>query len=370
MTVRIGSLFSGYGGLDLAVEQATGGTTAWVSDVDKGACKVLAHRFPDAPNIGDITKVDWAALEPVDIITGGSPCQDLSHAGRRAGMTDGTRSNLWVQMRESIAVIRPSYVVWENVRGAYTAPADSDLEPCPGCVGDDPGVVLRALGRVLGDLADLGYDAAWHGLRAADVGAPHGRFRVFVLAWLTDAAGDEGWIRHRDDVPPGAAGQLLPTPRTSDTNGAGAHGDGGIDLRIAVTLLPTPTSQPEAMGNPEAREARVQRAREKHGRPFGESLSSALTDTAAWGDYAAAITRWERVLGRPAPAPTITSAKGNPQLSPRFVEWLIGLDEGHVCDVPDLTRNEQLKLLGNGVVPQQALAALHTLDWIRTEGAA
>ena len=158
--MRIGSLFSGYGGLDMAAEQAFGATTAWVSDVDKGACKILAHRYPDVPNLGDITTIDWAAVEPVDIITGGSPCQDLSHAGKRSGMTEGTRSNLWVAMREAIAQIKPSIVVWENVRGAYSATADSDLEHCPGCMGDpaDRGPVLRALGRVLGDLSDLGYD--------------------------------------------------------------------------------------------------------------------------------------------------------------------------------------------------------------------
>src|SRR3546814_20397526 len=79
-------------------------------------------------------------------------------------------------------------VVWENVRGALSAPADSDLEPCAGCVGGvDDGPVLRALGRVLGDLAELGYDARWYGLRAADVGAPHGGFRVFLFVPPADA---------------------------------------------------------------------------------------------------------------------------------------------------------------------------------------
>lgn len=111
-------------------------------------------------------------------------CQDLSTAGRRAGMTDGTRSNLWVAMRDAIAALQPTYVVWENVRGALSAPASSVLEHCPGCMGDSRhrGPDLRALGRVLGDLAELGFDAEWHSLRAADVGACHGRFRVFVLA--------------------------------------------------------------------------------------------------------------------------------------------------------------------------------------------
>jgi DNA (cytosine-5)-methyltransferase 1 len=161
----MGSLFAGYGGIELALSSVLDVRPAWFVEFDKAPSKVLAHHWPDVPNHGDVTKIDWTTVEPVDIITGGSPCQDLSHAGKRAGMTEGTRSNLWVQMREAINVIRPRLVVWENVRGAFSAPADSALEPCPGCVGDgDDGPVLRALGRVLGDLADLGYDCSlvWH----------------------------------------------------------------------------------------------------------------------------------------------------------------------------------------------------------------
>lgn len=250
--MRHGSLFSGYGGIDRAIADVFGAETAWVSDVDPGANQILAHRYPDAPNLGDITKVDWSTVEPVDIISGGSPCQDLSMAGRRAGMTPGTRSNLWGSMREAIAVIRPSFVVWENVHGALSANASSSLEHCPGCMGgaEHGGPVLRALGRVLGDLADLGFDAQWHGLRAADVGACHGRFRVFVLAYANeqrlrgrpDSQGAAPAGRHGHPVA-GAGGPdlaLLPTPTSSDTNGAGAHGTGGADLRTTVALLPTP----------------------------------------------------------------------------------------------------------------------------------
>jgi DNA (cytosine-5)-methyltransferase 1 len=184
MTLTLGELFAGYGGLGRAVEQVFGAELRWYSEFDPAPSAIMAHHWPDAPNLGDITKVDWPSVEPVDIISGGSPCQDLSAAGRRRGMTEGTRSNLWAQMREAIAVIKPRYVVWENVRGAYSATAISDLEPCPGCVGDTRNgkPALRAFGRVLGDLSDLGYDCQWRGLRAADVGAPHGRFRVFILA--------------------------------------------------------------------------------------------------------------------------------------------------------------------------------------------
>jgi DNA (cytosine-5)-methyltransferase 1 len=206
-----GALFAGYGGLDLAVEEVLGARTAWVADVDPGASAILARRFPDAPNLGDVTTVDWHAAGRVDVITGGTPCQDVSHAGKRAGMRPGTRSGLWAAMADAIEIIRPRFVVWENVRGALSARADSAVEPCPFCVGDDPGVTLRALGRVLGDLAELGYDAAWCGLRAADVGAPHQRYRVFVLAWDADtsSAGLEAWRQGRAGGARDVAGRAL-----------------------------------------------------------------------------------------------------------------------------------------------------------------
>ena len=237
-----GSLFAGMGGLDLAIADVFGAETAWVSDVDPGANAILAHRYPDAPNLGDITAVDWSTVEPVDIISGGSPCQDLSMAGRRAGMTPGTRSNLWESMREAIAVIRPSFVVWENVHGALSANASSSLEHCPGCMGgaEHGGPVLRALGRVLGDLADLGFDAQWHGLRAADVGACHGRFRVFVLAYANEQRHErrrgarDGWTRPADSR--GEAIALLPTPTTTQ-RGTDANLDTRIDL---VSVVPEP----------------------------------------------------------------------------------------------------------------------------------
>lgn len=183
----MGSLFSGYGGLDLAVHDVFDAETEWVAEFEEAPSKILAHRFPGVPNLGDVTKVDWYTVPRVDIIAGGSPCQDVSQAGRRAGMTDGTRSNLWVEMREAIRIIQPEWVVWENVRGAASAKASSasDMEPGTGLVGEAGargGANLRALGRVLGDLASLGYDAEWRMVRASDVGAPHQRARIFVLA--------------------------------------------------------------------------------------------------------------------------------------------------------------------------------------------
>ncbi len=180
---------AGYDGLGMAVKKVFNARTLWVSEYDEAPSRILAHHYPDIPNYGDMTKIDWAAVPKVDIVSGGTPCQDLSHAGRRAGMVDGTRSNLAVEYLRAVEIIKPKYAIWENVRGAYSANADSGLESCPGCLGEVGGAgepPLRALGRLLGNFSDLGYDCQWRGLRAADVGAPHGRFRVFVLARRRD----------------------------------------------------------------------------------------------------------------------------------------------------------------------------------------
>lgn len=183
--LKIGSLFSGYGGLDLAVSKVFDAEVAWHCEWEDAPSKILEANFPGVPNYRDVTQVDWAVVEPVDILTGGFPCQDVSLAGRRAGLNEGTRSGLWSEFAKAIEVIRPRWVVIENVRGLLSAKAGSDLEQCAWCMGEagDGEPPLRALGAVLGDLADLRYDARWHGVRASDAGAPHQRFRVFVIAY-------------------------------------------------------------------------------------------------------------------------------------------------------------------------------------------
>ena len=366
--LTVGSLFAGYGGIELALSSVLDVRPAWFVEFDKAPSKVLAHHWPDVPNYGDVTTVDWSTVPPVDIITGGSPCQDLSHAGKRAGMTEGTRSNLWVQMREAINVIRPRLVVWENVRGAFSAPADSALEPCPGCVGDgDDGPVLRALGRVLGDLADIGYDCRWYGLRAADVGAAHGRFRVFLFAVPADSddQGLQGLAgqartastgRHGHPVAGvgGSALTLLPTPKASNNENRSSGWANGPNLGEALALLPTP-SVADGMGG------HLTRSGDRSNELLLPGVAKAHQQ--AWGQYAAAIARAEQAIGRPAPPPTEIGPKGAPRLSPRFVEFLMMLPEGWVTDVAGLTRNELLKMLGNGVVPAQCAAALRAFLW-------
>lgn len=179
----IGSLFTGYGGLDMAARMAVDpdARVVWASDIEPGPCRLAEVRWPGVPNLGDITQIDWETVEPVDIICGGSPCQDLSLAGKRAGLAPGTRSGLWGSMFEAIKTLRPRLVVWENVKGALTSGAFSLVESEQGLLGNGAdGPFLRAAGRVVGDLASVGYDAQWCVVRASDVGAPHQRERLFI----------------------------------------------------------------------------------------------------------------------------------------------------------------------------------------------
>jgi len=182
--LKIGSLFSGYGGLDIAITEVTGAEVVWHCEFDEALSSILEHNYPGVPNYGDVTKVDWSQVEPVDILAGGFPCQDVSLPGARRGLKHGTRSGLWSEFVKAIEIIKPRLVVIENVRGLLTATAGGSLEHCAWCVGDEPDKsALRALGAVLGSLADIGYDAKWSCIPASEAGAPHTRYRVFIVAY-------------------------------------------------------------------------------------------------------------------------------------------------------------------------------------------
>ena len=372
MSLTVGSLFAGYGGAELGLSQVLDLEPLWFVEFDEAPSRVLAHHWPDAPNYGDITAVDWSEVERPNIITGGSPCQDLSQAGARKGMTDGTRSNLWVSMRESIAVLRPDLFVWENVRGAFSAEADSALEPCSGCLGgggDEPS--LRALGRVLGDVSDLGYDAWWYGLPASACGAAHPRFRVFVFGVPADSALNTWRLLN------GNHGlSLLPTPKASNNENRSSGWANGPNLGEALALLPTPVAD-NSRGLPSASTDYASLANVAVSLLPTPRATVRQPQPDRWGQYAAAIARAEHVFGRPAPDPTEAGANGNPRLSPAFVEWLMGLPEGHVTDpaiwsgwtdkkgkprTASAIRNAQLKMCGNGIVPAQ-IAAAFRLFW-------
>lgn len=437
--MRIGSLFSGAGMLDTAALQLfPGSSMAWHCEVDPAASKVLAHHWPMAPNLGDVSEIDWAAVEPVDIIAGGFPCQDVSAAGRRAGLADGTRSGLWSHMCGAVEVLRPQYVLIENVRGLLSASAIRRVESGSDGVGDGAGrPVLRALGAVLGDLADIGYDAQWTCVRASDVGACHQRARVFILARPADA--DRDTVRQQPEPEsrrgrPAVAGRdrsgtvrnpLLPTPSVAD--GTGGHvtrsgervGElllGGVARAYAEgTLLPTPRATDGTKGGPNQRgssgdlmlpsaaaqllptpkvtdshhssPADLNRnepglrairgllptpsasectggalhpdSREGHSRQLIDF--ALLHDSPRWGDYQAAIRRQES-LSRPAPSPTEPNSNGRPRLAAAFAEWMMFWPPGWVTDPAiGISRADQLRIIGNGVVPAQAISGFSYL---------
>ena len=411
MTV-IGSLCTGYSGLDSAVEAVFGGSVAWASDVDAGACAVLKHRTPGLPNLGDITAIDWQTAAGVDLMCGGIPCQPFSAAGKRKGTADDR--HLWPHMAAGIAVQRPELVVIENVQG----------------------LVTRGLSVVLADLAGMGYDAAWTVIGASDAGAPHRRRRLFILAvrdglgqppgfpvavlnsggWVAPGAGLFGPVPFTGRIPDhgvmaaghihgrpapviGAAAFLLPTPAACESGNTPEnhlrkkpgrstvtslkaiteHGLLATGGRVPAETLRTPTAQMAVNGGSQPP---AKRKAGGHGPTLADEIEheipgggcrqpttvapaprlALLTATAeAWGKYAPGVARWEAVLGREAPSPTQPGRDGKPRLSPHAVEWLMGLPAGWVCDVPGLSRSQQLKLLGNGVVPVQGVLALTLL---------
>ncbi|OBK22534.1 DNA cytosine methyltransferase [Mycobacterium asiaticum] len=341
--MRIGSLFSGAGGLDLAVEAVFGGYTVWQCENDPAAAKVLRSHWTDVPNLGDITAVDWAAVEPVDVLCGGFPCQDVSTAAshRRQGLRDGNRSGLWSHMAAAIDVLRPPFVVIENVKGLLSATAHRAMEPDDTDLG-----TLRAAGAVLGDLASLGFNAEWTVVPASAVGAPHKRERIFILAAAADTD-NAGRSQQRWSCP-------TPPQHPATERGRGQS--------PRARLLPTPSASDGIGGGPNNPENRLAQGHQV------QLIDLGLSDT-AWDQYLPAIRHWEN-LTRPAPTPIEPYKR---RLNAAFVEWMMGWPDGWVTKVPGeqldlfggtawaLTRVEQLTRCGNGVVPQQAEHALRRL---------
>jgi DNA (cytosine-5)-methyltransferase 1 len=158
MSLTVGSLFSGIGGLDLGLERA-GMDVIWQSEIDPYACKVLAKHWPEVVNHGNIKEINWGSVERPDVICGGYPCQPFSVAGHRKGTED--ERHLWPWVLEAISKLRPRYAILENVRGHLTLGGVS----------------------VIGDLASIGYDAEWRVVSAASVGAPHRRDRIIIVGY-------------------------------------------------------------------------------------------------------------------------------------------------------------------------------------------
>ena len=156
--LTVGSLFSGIGGLDLGLERA-GMKVIWQSEIDPYCNKVLKKHWPEVPNYGNIKEIDWSTIPPPDVICGGYPCQPFSTAGKRRGTNDPR--HLWPWVRTAISELQPQYAILENVRGHLS---------------------MGGL-QVIGELAEVGYDAEWRVVSAAGLGAPHRRDRVIIVAY-------------------------------------------------------------------------------------------------------------------------------------------------------------------------------------------
>ena len=157
MTLSFGSLFSGIGGLELGFERA-GLVCKWQIEIDDYANQVLAKHWPSVRRWPDVRTWPQPDTERVDVICGGFPCMDISEAGRNAGI-HGRRTGMWVELARIVSVLRPKYVVMENVAA----------------------LLKRGLGRVLGAMAEIGYNAEWHCISASSIGAPHERDRIFII---------------------------------------------------------------------------------------------------------------------------------------------------------------------------------------------
>ena len=165
--MRIGSLFSGIGGLELGLERAIPGSKVlWQVEKDSYARMVLSKHWPDAKRFEDVREVGRHNLQTVDVVCGGFPCQDISRTGSGEGL-HGERSGLWFEFARIIREIRPRYAVLENVSMLRS----------------------RGLGVVLQNLASLGYDAIWDCIPASFINAPHQRDRLFVVAYANNVSG-------------------------------------------------------------------------------------------------------------------------------------------------------------------------------------
>ena len=309
--MKVGSLFSGIGGLDLGLERA-GFDVIWQVEVDEWCRRVLERHWPDVPRYGDVREVHGAipnattvlgsgikrpephgdvscdgCLSRVDLICGGFPCQPVSHAGRRKGESDSRW--LWPEFYRIIREVRPQWVLAENV---------------PGLRSIDDG---RVFGGILRDLAEAGYDAVWFDLSAADVGAPHLRERVFIVAYARERDGRAGGSRR-----PEHGSQRLRQPERP-------HED-------------VPRADAERCGRGQDDEG--QEAPERDGAATG-GVAHAEGITAGAGLCAAGSGRVRR--GRPGDRDW----------------WAVEPDVGRVAHgVP--ARVDRLRGLGNAVVPQVA----------------
>lgn len=309
--MRIGSLFSGIGGLELGLEWSGIGHTVWQVEIDPRARAVLATHWPDAARYEDVRTVGAATLAPVDLICGGFPCQDVSSAGKRAGL-DGARSGLWFEFHRIVSEIRPRWVVVENVAGG----------------------AARWVDAIVSGLGELGYACLPVPLAAADVGAPHQRARVFIVA---------AYAHHQSD-------DVAQQPRSSDPGVASDAGcefrpgqprRGGSGRSVSPVAGEVGAGRDTADAHGELGDARQGDARtERAGRPVSSGAAVAdAVHTRREGPGPGAYASGQR----PAPGAWWASEPG---VGP-VVHGLSGGLAGRA-------RRAKIRALGNSVVPQCA----------------
>ena len=306
--LRVLDLFSGVGGFSLGLERTGGFETVAFCEIEDFPRRVLAKHWPEVPCYNDVRTLTADVLRrdgiAVDVITGGFPCQDLSVAGKQRGMGEGTRSGLWSEIIRLVGELRPQYVIVENVAALLAGPSER-----------------RGgwFGRVLGDLAECGYDAEWRNIPACMVGAPHRRERVWVLAYASQMHGygrdDHAGIR----VGAGPLSQLGNDGRSvfmADTAGE-------QDRRIFQPRLePDASASSSRGGTSNVADANSDDAQGQQSGGF---------DTQGWSG---------QITG--SPGPRLAGAGG---------QWRTEPDVGRVAHgVPD--RAHRLAALGNAVVPQ------------------
>lgn len=310
--IAIGSLFSGIDGLALGVQCATLGRVAWHAEVDTDAAYVLAEHWR-CPNLGDVTSIDWSRAEPVDVLVGGFPCQDISLAGKGAGI-DGERSGLWREFVRAIRALRPRLVFVENVAA----------------------LLARGFERVAADLAACGYRFAWSCYSSAEVGAPHRRERLFVLA--SDAASERRTRQGLEQRERAEHGQA----RSHAADAACARLEGSDERRSQLADVERPTAD----GDGDGRQGLA--ALDSTHRGVDEQSGDDADGRSA---SACEVSGGDRALGSD---PGTTSAAAVRRLNPAFVEWMMGFPDGWTAGV---SRRARLRLLGNAVQPQVAQAA-------------
>lgn len=336
--MKLGSFCSGYGGLDLAVELFYNAETVWWSDIDKASQQVMATRFPTATPVGDLTKLNPHDLEPVDIVAAGFPCQPFSTAGLRKGNDDERAIFQWIG--DACSILRPERIVLENVQGILTKGGPS----------------------VIATLTSMGYDCRWGLVRASDAYAPHRRARWICVAYPadTDSASSKAWGDPRRDSER-LREKLMGHPTLATNSSRKRHGgrqDSGVVGKLDSRTESEGAERERSREESEHRDAPTSNSnfeRSQRHREHGLRAASEEKDL-AWGDYLGAIRRWEAASGRVAPSPVL-----NGKLSEYFVEWMMGLPFGWVTEVHE-KRTPALRLLGNGVVPQQVLLGLQLLE--------